>query len=445
MAKQARSASVAVKSNVSPPTSESTDENAVTLLTADHRKVEQLFEQYQSTAATEQKSQLAAQICTELTVHTQLEEELFYPACRDKGVESALIDEAQVEHDEAKVLIHDLMTQQPGRSLYDAKVKVLSEYIKHHVAEEEKAGDGIFAKATAAGVDMDALGKRIKERKSVLLTQSQGGTLKLPRIRSLDVYGQRYNPEEGDMDRQHDRDRDEQGRFVSEGGGGTYYRNREDYDRDDEAYRSGRERGDYAGYQGSSGGYGGGRSRNEGRGYYSPYQDDRRGGYSGGGRDYDDDRGSSGRDRGEGGWFGDPQGNARASDEGWQQRSGRSGYPGGGRDYDEYRGGARGGYSGGGGGDYDDDRSSFSRGRGQGGWFGDPEEHSRASREGWQQRGGGHGGYEGRGGYRGRGRDHEESRHSGGHGGWFGDSEGHARAAEQGWRDRGSSRNPRGR
>jgi len=88
-----------------------------------------------------------------------LEEEIFYPACREVGVEHEALDEAQVEHDGVKVLVSDLMMNSVGAPFYDAKVKVLGDYVKHHVAGEERAGDGIFAKASAAGVDMSALGE----------------------------------------------------------------------------------------------------------------------------------------------------------------------------------------------------------------------------------------------------------------------------------------------
>lgn len=93
------------------------------------------------------KSELAHKICVELNVHAMLEEEIFYPACREKGVEDAALDAAQVEHDGAKLLIKELTTHSVRSPFYDAKVKVLSDYIKHHVEEEERAGDGIFAKA----------------------------------------------------------------------------------------------------------------------------------------------------------------------------------------------------------------------------------------------------------------------------------------------------------
>src|SRR4051794_10120922 len=122
-------------------------QDAIALLKADHRKVEGLFEDYESADDTAKKADLAKQICAELIIHTEIEEELFYPACREAGVEDDLLDEAQVEHDSAKVMIADIAHGAPGDPYYDAKVSVLSEYIKHHVSEEEKPRSGIFAKA----------------------------------------------------------------------------------------------------------------------------------------------------------------------------------------------------------------------------------------------------------------------------------------------------------
>src|SRR3954466_5841212 len=118
--------------------------DAIALLKADHRKVEELFEKYES--ARGRKAEIAKQICMELIIHSMIEEEIFYPACREAGVDSDRMDEANVEHDGAKVLIAELENGSPDDDYYDAKVKVLSEEIKHHVKEEEKR-DGVFAQA----------------------------------------------------------------------------------------------------------------------------------------------------------------------------------------------------------------------------------------------------------------------------------------------------------
>jgi hemerythrin HHE cation binding domain-containing protein len=139
--------------------------DAIALLKADHRKVEDLFEKYEH--ARGKKADIAKQICMELTIHTMVEEEIFYPACRKAGVESDRMDEANVEHDGAKALIAELEAGSPGDAYYDAKVKVLSEEIKHHVKEEEKRG-GIFTQAKEKKLDLEALGEAMAARKKQL-------------------------------------------------------------------------------------------------------------------------------------------------------------------------------------------------------------------------------------------------------------------------------------
>jgi hypothetical protein len=140
-------------------------QDAIALLKADHRKVEDLFEKYES--ARGRKAEIAEQICMELIIHTMIEEEIFYPACREAGVDSDMMDEANVEHDGAKTLIAELENGAPDDDFYDAKVKVLSEEIKHHVKEEEKRG-GIFTEARKAELDLDGLGEKMMARKKEL-------------------------------------------------------------------------------------------------------------------------------------------------------------------------------------------------------------------------------------------------------------------------------------
>ena len=151
--------------------------DAIALLKADHRKVEDLFEKYES--ARSKKADIAKQICMELTIHTMIEEEIFYPACREAGVESDMMDEANVEHDSAKVLIAELEAGTPDDDFYDAKVKVLSEEIKHHVKEEEKPG-GIFSGAREAEMDLAALGEQLMARKEELMAQFESKGIPTP-------------------------------------------------------------------------------------------------------------------------------------------------------------------------------------------------------------------------------------------------------------------------
>lgn len=146
--------------------------DAIKLLKDDHRQVEDWFEQFEDTTSGSKKQKLASQICTALTVHTQIEEEIFYPACREAGVEDDMMDEADVEHDGAKKLIAEIEAGKPGDDHWDAKVKVLSEMIKHHVKEEEQRG-GMFAKAKQADLDLKELGAEMKARKDELMKQAK--------------------------------------------------------------------------------------------------------------------------------------------------------------------------------------------------------------------------------------------------------------------------------
>ena len=154
--------------------------DAIALLKTDHRKVEELFEKYET--ARSKKEAIAKQICMELTIHTILEEEIFYPACRQAGVEGDMMDEANVEHDGAKTLIAELENGTPDDEFYDAKVKVLSEEIKHHVKEEEKRG-GIFTQAR--DLDLDALGETLAARKKELMAEFEAKGLPPPVTRTM--------------------------------------------------------------------------------------------------------------------------------------------------------------------------------------------------------------------------------------------------------------------
>jgi hemerythrin-like domain-containing protein len=139
--------------------------DAITLLKQDHRNVEALFKQFEETGSGPEKARLAAKICLELRVHTQIEEELLYPPAHE-AAEPDLVDEAIVEHASAKDLIKQIEGMKPGDELYDAKLKVLSEYIKHHVKEEETE---LFPQLRDSTLDLAELGDRLKARKTELL------------------------------------------------------------------------------------------------------------------------------------------------------------------------------------------------------------------------------------------------------------------------------------
>ena len=142
--------------------------DAIKLLTRDHREVEELFEKFEKASRDGTKEKIARAICTELKIHTMIEEELFYPALRGK-IDDDDLDEAIVEHDGAKVLINDIEAGEPSDQFYDAKVKVLQEEIEHHVKEEEKQQDNLFSQARKTDVDLDALGEQMLARKLALM------------------------------------------------------------------------------------------------------------------------------------------------------------------------------------------------------------------------------------------------------------------------------------
>ena len=394
-----------LKAQAALPASDSTGESAIAALKQDHRRVEELFSEFESTTEDQRKQELVAMVCTELNIHTRLEEEIFYPACREAIDDEDIMNAAQVEHDAAKLLIADLMEASTDDPFYDAKVKLLSEMIKHHVAEEEKPDEGIFAKAEEHQIDNASLAAEVASRKQEL--QRRAARLRPTRAVSFNVDLSNLM-EENSMARYSDMDRDERGRFTGDRGGRRYP--------DDDDDRGGRGRGRGGWFGDSEGHSRAARQRDDDDDYRgrsrSRYDDD------------DDDRGGRGRGRGPG-WFGDSEGHSRAARERWEDDDDRGGGRGGGRSRDED----------------DDDRGG--RGRGRGGWFGDSEGHSRAARERWEDDDDRRGGRAG-----GRSRYDEDDDDRGGRGrgrgGWFGDSEGHSRAARS-RRDDDDDRGGRGR
>jgi hypothetical protein len=145
------------------------DPLAITLLKKDHRQVEAWLDEYEQLEDDAEKLELFNQIALALKVHTRIEEEIFYPEERG-DVEEDMLDEAYVEHDAAKKQIAEIEAMRPGDEFYDAKVKVLGEYVKHHVREEEQPG-GIFAQAKKGDEDLDAMGERLHARKDELMSE----------------------------------------------------------------------------------------------------------------------------------------------------------------------------------------------------------------------------------------------------------------------------------
>jgi len=154
-------------------------QNAIALLKADHRQVEDWFEQFEKARDDHRKQTLATKICYALKVHTTIEEEIFYPAFVEATEDKDLHHEAIVEHDGAKKLIAEIEGMGPDDDYYDAKVKVLSEMIKHHVKEEEQPG-GMFAEARKSEMDLDALGEQMASRKADLESDDEVGDMTPP-------------------------------------------------------------------------------------------------------------------------------------------------------------------------------------------------------------------------------------------------------------------------
>lgn len=426
--------------------------DAVALLEADHRKVESLFEEFENAAQEDEKERLATAICKELILHTMLEEQIFYAACRSEGIESALLDEAQVEHDGAKVLIGDLLTQPPSGEFFEAKVKVLSEYVKHHVAEEEKPDEGIFAKAREAQMDLPGLGRQLEACKSELLRRPERALLQPPRTRAVHVASN--SPSQDDeMPRSNERERDEYRRFESDDEGRGRGRG---WQEDPQGHsRASRE-----GWGERSGGYNRGdkgEGRRYGRGRGNEEFDDRIQQPLESGRDWGEDPGqerdqprygsrgryqqyeeSSGRPDWERGQEREDESGrfTQRTDEDWQQDQVTRNYRSLRDDYEDERATGRGGRP-------EAARAPRDEGRG---WYGDSEGHSQAARRGREE-----GGSRGRSrqqednggnGHRGGGRQAQGGRSQSGsssarqshgqHGGWFGDSKGHSAAARRG-------------
>jgi hemerythrin superfamily protein len=156
----------------SPAMTDGAPADAVSLLATDHADVAELFEAYEalvdSAAGDDEKQALAERICALLTAHTTIEEEIFYPAARGALEEQNLLDEAEVEHATAKDLIEQIQSMDPTDELYDAKVKVLGEYVSHHVQEEEEE---IFPRCQSSEMDLEGLAEELHARREELLEE----------------------------------------------------------------------------------------------------------------------------------------------------------------------------------------------------------------------------------------------------------------------------------
>ena len=172
MATAARKASTRTTPRTAPATSSrgSSRTDAIALLRADHKRVSELYEQYDSARSPAKKKALVATICQELSIHAQVEEEIFYPAVKAALKDQELVPEAQVEHATLKELIAQVKDREPDGEMFDAKIKVMSEYTKHHVKEEQNE---MFPKARDSRLDLEELGAQIAARKEELLANPE--------------------------------------------------------------------------------------------------------------------------------------------------------------------------------------------------------------------------------------------------------------------------------
>ena len=159
-------------------------QSAIDLLTEDHRRVEMLFEKFKNARGAAAQEKIVHQLCDELTVHTMIEEEIFYPALRGQ-IEDDVLDEAYVEHDSAKMLLLALRDGEPDEEFYTAKVTVLQEQIEHYVKEEERQRDSMFVQARRTEVDLQALGEHMSARKAELMKMADEGTLPPPKMEAV--------------------------------------------------------------------------------------------------------------------------------------------------------------------------------------------------------------------------------------------------------------------
>ncbi|HWI89230.1 MAG TPA: hemerythrin domain-containing protein [Sphingomicrobium sp.] len=160
-------------------------QDAIALLKEDHRTAEKLFKDFESAKGDGRKEKLARQICLALSIHFELEEQIFYPACKGTVDEDEL-KEGYVEHDAAKLLVAEIEANEGGGDeFFDTKVHVLSEEIEHHIQEEEGPG-GIFSQARKGKLDLDALGEQLVARKEELSRRYKEAGLPEPELTTMD-------------------------------------------------------------------------------------------------------------------------------------------------------------------------------------------------------------------------------------------------------------------
>lgn len=163
----------------------SKSKDAIALLKEDHREVKKLFKDFEEAKGDGRKQKLAHQICLELSVHSEIEETIFYPAC-EGTVDEDELKEGYVEHDAAKLMIAEIVANEAGDDeFFDTKVKVLQEEIEHHIEEEEGPG-GIFAQARKGKLDLDGLGEQMAAEKEELTKRFKTEGIPQPKLKTMD-------------------------------------------------------------------------------------------------------------------------------------------------------------------------------------------------------------------------------------------------------------------
>ncbi|MFT0891304.1 hypothetical protein [Pseudochelatococcus sp. G4_1912] len=381
--------------------------DAFSILHSEHNKIKSLLDSAKNKSNKTPNDQVKEAVLCWIK-HSRLEEDILISALTENSALENDLQDTEIKRDLAKILASNLMIELEQGNLDPAKFRVFDSLIRQLFEAEAEPVTGLFARVKALAVK--ELPAQLSERKQELANFEE--IEPVLKCLSLDELSNPYNQEETKMSQQpYQRERDSQGRFVSENDRRSDYRS---HRRDDDERRS----------------------------YRDDYNDDRRSEQRHS-RGHDDDRR---HDRGQGGWFGDPEGHSEASRRGWDERRSSN------RDYDDNMRGSR---------SYsrsrdDDDRRYSSRDddyrrsdRGQSGWYGDPQGHSEAARRGWDERRASDRDYDdnmrGERSY-GRSRDDDERRYSSrddddrrndrGQGGWFGDPQGHAAAARRGWQHR---------
>jgi hemerythrin superfamily protein len=171
-----KSAAGRSKSTAKKTSASAGKKDAIQLLKSDHREVERLFKEFEKASGEERKMQLCERICMELMIHTQIEEEIFYPTSREFLKDDEIVNESLVEHQAAKDLIEQIQGMHASDEMFEAKMTVLKEQVEHHVQEEEKE---FFPQVQKSDMDLKAVGQQLMDRKTELQKEMESGSMEM--------------------------------------------------------------------------------------------------------------------------------------------------------------------------------------------------------------------------------------------------------------------------